>query len=126
MRRMRRNITARKALLAFYVLAVVTLGFAHLPLAIPQNDLAAYALPDGTLPIICGAGSGSAPGKQHAGATCDACLLTAAPGLPLKVDLSVDASPTPQNVFAAVAEQTCAQPVKSANARSRAPPLFHA
>ena len=123
---MRRNIAARKALLAFYVLAVATLGFAHLPLAIPQIDLTAYALPDGTLPVICGVGTGSAPGKQHAGATCDACLLTAAPGLPLKVGLSVDAPATPQNVFAAVAEQTCAQPVKSANARSRAPPVSYA
>jgi hypothetical protein len=83
MRRLRQNQWARKILLALYVLAAATLGVGHRPLAAAgAAELAAYALPDGTLSLICrSTGSGILPDAKHACAVCDACLLTAAPGL---------------------------------------------
>lgn len=130
MRRLRINMIARHFLLAFYVLAAVTVGFAHRPLALASGaDLAAYALPDGTLPVICGTGStepGSLPAKRHAGAVCDACLLTSAPGLlPAESDsLTYDAAPP-----AAVLPTRLRAPGdqnKPLNIRSRAPPSLPA
>lgn len=89
MRRLRKLIAGRKMLLALYVLAVATLGFAHKPISFfkgsdpAATDLAAFAMPDGSLPEICRTGgAGTLPGKPHAGAACEACLLTSAPGLP--------------------------------------------
>ncbi|MCL8384224.1 hypothetical protein [Xanthobacter aminoxidans] len=73
----------RVAAAALFVLAQLTLGFAHQPVALPSSeapvDLAAYALPDGTLPDLClnGADAGTVL-KAH---PCDACVLTSAPGL---------------------------------------------
>lgn len=83
MRRLRQSQWAQKILLALYVLAAATLGLGHRPLsAAGTAELAAYALPDGTLPLICrSGGSGTLPIGKHACAVCDACLLTAAPGL---------------------------------------------
>jgi len=76
-------------LLALYVLAVATLGFAHKPISFSKvsgpaaTDLASFAMPDGSLPEICRIGGAGAPGNtHHVGAACAACLLTAAPGLP--------------------------------------------
>lgn len=76
-------------LLALYVLAVVTLGFAHKPISFSKvsgpaaTNLAAFAMPDGSLPEICRTGGAGTPGKSHhVGAVCEVCLLTAAPGLP--------------------------------------------
>lgn len=72
---------------AFYALAMVSAGFAHraLPAAYPGNgDLAAYALPDGSLPTFCLDGADQTTGgktPQAASAVCDACVLTSAPGL---------------------------------------------
>lgn len=73
----------RVAAAALFVLAQLTLGFAHQPLALPSSevsiDLAAYALPDGTLPDLClNGGDAGTVLKAH---PCDACVLTSAPGL---------------------------------------------
>ncbi|WP_020174585.1 hypothetical protein [Methyloferula stellata] len=74
---------ARLAALLLYVLASTTLGFAHRfdRLATP-SDLAQFALPDGTLPIICGKGRSSGHDESGGHASfCGACCLTSAPGL---------------------------------------------
>lgn len=83
MRPFRQSKVIRSLLLALYALAMVTIGLAHRPMALEQApDLSAYVLPDGSLPEICRtSGAGTLPGKAHAGAACDACLLTAGPGL---------------------------------------------
>jgi hypothetical protein len=69
--------------IALYALSMAVVGFAHRGTpASPSSgvDLAAYALPDGTLPTLCQDGeTGKAPSVVSA--ACDACLLTAAPGL---------------------------------------------
>lgn len=66
---------------AFYALAVATLGVAHRPVApAAPTELAAYALPDGTLPTLCAHEDAQAPASVAPGG-CDACALASAPGL---------------------------------------------
>lgn len=82
----------RVVVIAFYALAVCSLGFAHQTASIAASslDLSAYALPDGSLPDICAGEAQSS--DQHGipqGASkglCDACLLTSAPGTVLSAD----------------------------------------
>jgi hypothetical protein len=72
------------AIVALYVLAAVMAGAAHRPLTVPSwvdPAAAAYALPDGTTPVICAVDEGRSD-PHHAVAACDACLLASAPGLP--------------------------------------------
>jgi hypothetical protein len=73
----------RAWVLAFYSLAVAVLGFAHSQSVLlrPTPDLAAFMLPDGSLPTIC---FDDGKARDPAGAknvVCDACLLSSAPGL---------------------------------------------
>ncbi|MFO1116385.1 MAG: hypothetical protein U1E28_11920 [Beijerinckiaceae bacterium] len=76
-----RQLKAGWIAVALYALTAVTVGFAHKPASLPRSvELAAYALPDGTLPPIC-AHDENAPAGHAAAAQCDACLLTSAPGL---------------------------------------------
>jgi hypothetical protein len=50
--------------------------------ATPRADLTVYALPDGSIPIICRGGRTDPSGKtERLPKICDACRLTAAPGL---------------------------------------------
>lgn len=64
-------------------LALTLIAFAHQPprFTTPQTGLAAaYTLPDGTVPVICGwstAGSDKGDGRASAGKGCEACRLTA-------------------------------------------------
>lgn len=77
-----RGLTA--VVLGLYALAMLTLGFAHhgAPARAADAFLAAYTLPDGSVPDLCLTQPG-APGDtdDHAAAPCEACRLTAAPGL---------------------------------------------
>lgn len=78
---------------ALYALAVATLGLAHKPIAptaLTAVKLAAYALPDGTLPDLCLTGHAGSTG-QALGDHCDACALSHAPGVvaPLQVSFPV-------------------------------------
>ena len=79
-----RHTRANAVVTTLFALAVTLLGFAHKPIALASPtdiDLAAYAAPDGSLPPICGQtdGKGGAALFDH---HCDACALTASPGLP--------------------------------------------
>lgn len=74
-------------LAAACIAAIATLGFAHqraADAAPPAIDLAAYSLPDGTLPSICSVGSDEGSGDEgpRASRLCVLCLLIGAPGLP--------------------------------------------
>ena len=62
--------------------ALVLLAFAHKPAAIASEDpidLAAYTLPDGTVPVLCLPGSGDQDNHKDAfhGNDCEACRLSA-------------------------------------------------
>lgn len=65
---------------ALYALAMVTLAGAHRPVSAGAIELAAYALPDGTLPTLCGHDDAQTPAKAAPG-HCEACALASAPGL---------------------------------------------
>jgi len=124
MRRLRQTLPLRRGLLALYVLAVATLGFAHRVPVAPAVDLSAYALPDGTIPVICGTVGerGGTPGGHHARAACEACLLTAAPGLLVADGIDVPLPqwrPTERLSPGEVAQAISRRP---ANVRSRSPP----
>ena len=79
-----RPVTALRAfLLAHYALASALIGAAHKPQFVPAPiDLAAFALPDGTIPVICWSPSKGAGQKGAHKGVCDACRLIGAPGLP--------------------------------------------
>ncbi len=84
MLRSRHHTRVNIVVATLFALAVAFLGFAHKPIALASPadiDLAAYAAPDGSLPPICGQtdGKGGAALFDH---HCDACALTASPGLP--------------------------------------------
>ena len=76
----------RVLLLCLYVLASLGVGFSHGALRLPGPDLSAFVLPDGTLPIICSTNKKTNGEESDRTAAhqprCDACMLTAAPGLP--------------------------------------------
>ena len=82
LRRFRHN-RATFGLAALYALALVLLGFAHRPAvaADARMEIAAYALPDGSVPPVCGTPGDAGSGKSPASAHCEACALSAAPGL---------------------------------------------
>lgn len=83
-----RDKQVRLIFTALYALALSLVAYAHKPLvleadaySVSPTELAAYVLPDGSLPVLClsGAPGGSTDGAV--GATCDACLITSSPGL---------------------------------------------
>ena len=84
MRRLPDFRSIRIVWLVLYALVSVSIGFGHKIPAASATDLAAFALPDGTLPVIC-ANSKNDDSGNHAPSAhlslCDACLLTAASGL---------------------------------------------
>lgn len=82
MRRLRCHTYAKLIIAGLYGLAMLLMPMAHRPVRQASPDLSAYALPDGTLPLLCSPTS-RAPGAPSGRsiAFCDACLLTSAPGL---------------------------------------------
>ena len=106
-----------------YGLAMLLMPLAHRPVRPSTPDLSAYALPDGSLPLLCSPAKGDGS-RSRTAAVCEACLLTAAPGLivsgpPLSVPVvsmrvALDApreAPTIKQRF-------------DSDARPRAPPPF--
>ncbi len=73
----------RMVFAALYALAMLLLGFAHQPIARAGGiDLAAFALPDGSIPSLCTSAGDDAGAPTLAGAVwCEACLLVHAGGL---------------------------------------------
>lgn len=76
---------ARIAIAALYALAMMTLGMAHPPASqhLPSAELAQYALPDGSFPVLCSGDSGSTDEDPTVlkPACCDACTLITGPGV---------------------------------------------
>ena len=85
----------RMVVVGLYAMAMLLLGFApHQlgPARAADPFLAAYTLPDGSVPDLCLTSTGEE--EDHlGGGTCDACRLTAAPGLaaaPVGMALPID------------------------------------
>lgn len=73
---------ARCLVLVLYALASLSIGFSHRPAQPSAADLAEFAMPDGTLPVLC-LTKGDTSGRSGASkSSCKACRLIAAPGLP--------------------------------------------
>lgn len=67
--------------------ALVMAAFAHRgAMAVPvPAELAAYVLPDGSLPDICLTGDTNDTGHDHASVACEFCLIAGSAGLPAPV-----------------------------------------
>ena len=85
---------------ALLALAALAAGFAHRPLQLEPRgypaDASAWVLPDGTVPALCHGGDvdGTSPGDDTRRAACDACRLTAAPGLAAVAAIPLAPPPT--------------------------------
>ncbi|NSL73302.1 hypothetical protein C6Y62_15950 [Hyphomicrobium sulfonivorans] len=93
MRSLRCLSTTRLIFVGLYSLAMLLLPLAHHPVQYVAQDLTAFALPDGSLPILCVQpvdGSDQSPASQQA--RCEACLLISAPGV-LAAPAEVAATP---------------------------------
>jgi hypothetical protein len=112
-------------------LAILFVGFAHQPPAIAEAspfDIASYALPDGSLPILCvtesdSDGSQKDKGKHSHAQDCEACRIGASTLLPQPADdpgrkIAI-ARLTTTRVFASIPQRR----VLSPGAPPRAPPI---
>ncbi|MEM7635182.1 MAG: hypothetical protein AAF299_11520 [Pseudomonadota bacterium] len=108
------------------VIALLFVGFAHrMPAAPPQPDidLSAYAMPDGTLPVICSSPSDTGDGSGTAGffGDCEFCRLAGAAILPGPQDVAA-----PPCAAAVVAVRTAHDltdfPIHFAGTPTRGPP----
>lgn len=72
----------RKAVRLLSAVALILLAFAHKPVVVAQYspaELAAFALPDGSLPVLClPSGAEHDDGKYAHDAPCDACRISSA------------------------------------------------
>ncbi len=75
-----RQLNERLFIAVLYGLAMLLMPLAHRPVRQSTPDLSAYELPDGTLPLLCSPAKGGGS-RSRSFTVCDACLLTAAPGL---------------------------------------------
>lgn len=89
-------------IVALYALAVATLGLAHKPVVVSAPtavELAAYALPDGTLPDLCLTGHAGST-EQALNSHCEACALSHAPGLAFAAQVCILAAASTKIAFA--------------------------
>lgn len=118
-----RQSRASYGIAALYALAMVLLGFAHRPIplqTIEPVSLAAYALPDGTLPDICQHDPSTGQHDARDG-RCDACALSHAPGLLAPAAICFPAA-TPYRLAAWSAPHGQFAPAATAAPVSRGPP----
>lgn len=121
-----RNWKTKVALAVLYTLAMALLPLAHTPPAFSANEeLSAFALPDGTVPLICNSDS-SKPDQEkleHKPA-CAACQLMSCPGLPPN-NGAAEVVRYPVSEYLAPSSRwiTGLSVFIAENARSRAPPV---
>lgn len=126
-------VDARKSLARWVrilcTFALICIGFAHQPpvvgaYAASQVDLAQYAFPDGSLPVLClpdaDSDSGDATGS---GSGCAACRLSAGLILPAPADMAGIPLPRPADPVALPRSEAFARLVLPPNAPPRAPPV---
>lgn len=118
----------RIVLVALYGLAMALLPFAHHVNVAPDStaptatEMAAFALPDGSLPLICQRGQPTKDGTTFS-AGCQACMLMSCPGLvapppSLELPLALHA-----DALAVWPAEQVARHIMRASAQPRAPPL---
>ena len=129
---MRRGVNGRigrwnAALRILCAVALLSVGFAHKAVVLPAPaaaDLSAFALPDGSLPLIClGADPSSDDGKSSvAGNGCDACRIAASVLLPQRSGLPQAVGCYETIAFRLPPAQTVRRQAFPPNAAPRAPP----
>ena len=110
------------------VFALLLVSFAHrVPAAAPQPDvdLSAYALPDGTLPVICQSPSGRDDGSGSVifFSDCEFCRLAGAAILPSPAHASAPAGAS-ASIPTCTVRDPAVFPVHRAGAPTRGPPLI--
>lgn len=108
--------------------ALVCIGFAHrIPMAnaAPSaQELAAYSLPDGSLPVLCITQDDSSSGKQStiSDKSCDACRLNASTDLPTPAVLDIPSLKPMRQAILPVRFEAFTRQLFPPNAAPRAPP----
>lgn len=122
-----RNRQIRLAVSALYTLASLLLVAGHQPRpAKAAPDLSAFTLPDGTTPVLCTQNGLTDSHGDIDSSNCEACRLTAAPGLgPVAVPI-VPAPSHCQAFLAPAAVVVLAGRLAVSAAEARAPPAPHA
>ncbi|WP_416798503.1 hypothetical protein [Ciceribacter azotifigens] len=123
-----RHKMTRGLLHVLCTLALLFVGFAHKPPAVlgspsPQ-ELAAYALPDGSLPDLC-LPSTDGDGNDHdtvIGSGCEACIISASIILPLPTDVAGQPSRQVGDAVLPVRYEAFYRQIYPPNAAPRAPP----
>lgn len=109
-------------------IALVCVGFAHrMPVAIASpspQELAAYALPDGTMPVLCITQEDGSAHKQGslADKSCDACRLSASTDLPQPAVLAMPTLKPVRESIVPVRFEAFTRQLFPPNAAPRAPP----
>ena len=123
-----RQMSAGWLVAALYALAVTASGLAHQPISgsaaasiVQTIDLAAYAMPDGSIPALCLHDDGAPAGETHASQRCDACALSAAPGL-APVAQDIVHAPVVRSVAFAISDEGQYLPLSRHAPVSRGPP----
>lgn len=108
-------------------LALILVGFAHqpprIPTTVPASEMAAYVLPDGTLPVLCDLANLDDDDHSHDPGRCEACVLSASTLLPPPPTLVI---PTPRLAETLLPQDKAvdvANPFRL-TAAPRGPPLF--
>jgi len=109
------------------VVALLVVGFAHrMPAASPQPDvdLSAYAMPDGSLPVICQSPTGTDDGSGTAFffSDCEFCRFASTAILPTPHGVRAPPS-APPNVTLPVIHDLAVFPIHYAGTPTRGPPL---
>ena len=109
------------------VIALVFVGFSHKLIASSPStpvDIAAYALPDGTLPLLCVGGQASGPDTNAAlFASCEFCRISTAIVLPDNVVVPQRVSFVTADLPATPARVSSRKPASATPATPRAPPF---
>ena len=110
---------------ALYALAMLVFGFSHQPqqrMALKVADAAMLVLPDGSTAPVCGHEGQKLPDNGAGLHHCDACALSAAPGLPPAAGIGL---PAPISRLVRLGLATTAQfsPGALSAPTSRGPPL---
>ncbi|MCJ7995302.1 hypothetical protein J5N58_14040 [Rhizobium cremeum] len=108
-------------------IALFSVGFAHRVPDVQATEIvaAAIALPDGTVPDLCLAGSRGGIGKDgySLNRSCEACLISAAMVLPLPAEEAGDRPMPHETVLRPDRARFDAPPVLISKAAPRAPPV---
>lgn len=112
------------ALRLFCAALLIALGFAHRPMAAPAMpmDMAAYMLPDGTIPALCLPDHDTGkPGKDMA-PRCEACRISSAAVLPMPSCEAAAIAPATERVAFIATPERFHRLVFPPNAPPRGPP----